>query len=78
MIAFSDNEIEKRKLHRLRNLILLKDVDIKKIQVLSKVSSGKKHYKHFIGYKDNDHKVKPLRIVLPKTSTYDECLCKKL
>ena len=28
----------------------------------------KKSYKSFIGYKDNDHKSKPLRIMLPKTS----------
>ena len=32
------------------------------------VSSGEKKYKHFIGYKDDDHKIKPLRIILPETS----------
>ena len=30
----------------------------------------KKNYKYFIGYFYNDHKVKPLYIMLPKTSAY--------
>ena len=39
-----------------------------------------KKYKHFIGYLYDDHKVKPLHIVIPKTSAYvklvsnDTCL----
>ena len=32
--------------------------------------SGEKNYKYFIGYLYNDHKVKPLHLVLPKTSAY--------
>ena len=34
------------------------------------VSSSKANYKYFIGYKDDDHKVTPLHIMLPKTSAY--------
>ena len=34
------------------------------------VSSAKKHYKYFIGYKYDDHKIKPLHIMLPKTKAY--------
>ena len=34
------------------------------------VSSGKKNYKYFIGYKDDDYRIKPLRTILPNTSTY--------
>ena len=30
----------------------------------------KKNCKYFFGYLYNDHKVKPLHIMLPKTSTY--------
>ena len=30
----------------------------------------KKNYKYFIGYLYNDHKIKPLHIILPKTSAY--------
>ena len=34
------------------------------------VSSGEKAYKNFIGYKDDDHKIKLLCIMLPKMSAY--------
>ena len=40
---FCDIEVEKHKLHRRKNLILLEDVDIKKIQISSMVSSGKRN-----------------------------------
>ena len=30
----------------------------------------KKNYKYFIGYLYDDYKIKPLRIMLPKTKTY--------
>ena len=49
---------------------MLKDVDIKKVLALNKISFGEKNYKYFIGYSYNDHEVKPLHIVLPKTSAY--------
>ena len=29
-----------------------------------------KNYKYFIGYLYNDHKIKPLHIMLPRTSAY--------
>ena len=38
--------------------------------VSSIVSSEEKHYKYSIGYKDDDYKVKPLRVMLPKTCVY--------
>ena len=34
------------------------------------VFSGEKNYKYFIGYRDNNYKVKPFSITLPKISTY--------
>ena len=34
------------------------------------VSSAKKKEKTFIGYKDDNYKVKPFYIMLPKTKTY--------
>ena len=46
------------------------DVDIVKVLVSNKIYFGEKHYKYFIGYLYNDHKVKPLHIMLPKTSAY--------
>ena len=37
------------------------------------VSSGEKNYKYLIGYKYDDHKIKPLCIMLPKTNTSAKC-----
>ena len=49
----------------------MRDVDIEKVLVSNKISFGeKKNYQYFIGYLNNDHKVKPLHIMLPKTSAY--------
>ena len=48
----------------------LGDVDIEKILVSSKISYDEKTYKYFSGYFYNGNKVKPLNIMLPKTSTY--------
>ena len=50
--------------------IFKKDVDIEKVLICNKISSGKKSYKYFIGYLYNNYKVKPLHIMLPKTSAY--------
>ena len=49
---------------------MLKDVDVEKILVPSMVSSAEENYKYFMGYEDDDHKIKPLNIMLSKTSTY--------
>ena len=43
---------------------------IEKVLVSKKISSGEKNYKCFICYLYNDHKVKPLHIMLTKTNTY--------
>ena len=50
--------------------IFLKDLDVEKVLVSSKISFGKKNYKYFIGYLYNDDKVKPLNIMLPKKGAY--------
>ena len=65
---FANIEISKRKFYHRKNVILLKGTGIKKIQVSSMFSSSKKN-KYFIGYKDDDddYKIKPLFIMLPKT-----------
>ena len=62
--------ILKHKFHCHKNLIFLEDVDIKKIQVSHTVPLGEENDKYFFGCKDDDHKIKPLRIMFPKTSTY--------
>ena len=48
----------------------LKDVDIEKVFVSNKTCSGEKSYKYFIGYLYDDYKVKPLYIILLKTSAH--------
>ena len=60
----------KNKFHHRKNLILLEHVDTDKTLVSSMDSLGEKNYKYFIGCKDDDHKIKPLRIMLPKTNAY--------
>ena len=70
IITFGDIEIEKNKFYRYKTPILLGDVDIEKVLVSNKTSFGEKNYKCFIGYLYNNHKVKPLHIMLPKTNTY--------
>ena len=57
-----DTEIEKQKFHYHKKPVLIEDVDINKIITLSKVSFGKKGFRYFIGYKD-DEKGKPLGIM---------------
>ena len=46
------------------------DVDTEKVLVSEKISFDKKKYKYFLGYLYDNHKVKPLNIMLPKTSAY--------
>ena len=41
-----------------------------KVFVSNKISFGDKSRKYFIKYLHNDHKVKPLHIMLPKTRAY--------
>ena len=70
ILTFGDIEIEKNDFYRNKSPIFLEDVDIEKELVSKKIASGKKKYKYFIGYLYNDYKVKPLQIMLPKTSAY--------
>ena len=65
IIAFVDTEIEKCKFHYYKYPININNEDINKIIVSNKASFGKKGFKHFIGYRD-DEKVKPSCIMLSK------------
>ena len=38
--------------------------------ISKKISSGEKDYKYFIGYVDDDYKIKPVHTMLSKTSAY--------
>ena len=70
ILMFGNIEIEKNNFYHHITPIFLGDVDIEKVLVSHKISFGEKSYKYFIGYLYNGNKVKPLNIMLPKTSTY--------
>ena len=63
-------EFEKNKFYGNKNPTFKKDVDIEKVLVSNKMSSGEKVYNYFIGYLLNDYKVIILHIMLPKASAY--------
>ena len=68
-ITFDDTEIEKSKFQYSKYPINIKKVNVDKTIISNKVSFGKKAFKHFIDYKD-DEKVKSLCLMLPKMSGY--------
>ena len=78
ILMFGDNEIEKNKFDSHKSPIFLKDVDIEKVLVSNKISSGEKNYKYFIGYLYNIHKVSLLYIMLSKRSAYVKVMMDKL
>ena len=45
-------------------------VDIEEVLVSKKIYFFEKNYKYFIGYLYDNHKVKLLHIMIPKTNTY--------
>ena len=67
ILTFGNIEIEKKKFYRQ---FFLGDVDIEKVLVSKKIPFGEKSYKYFIGYLNDNHKFKPLHIMLPKAITY--------
>ena len=67
-ITFSNIKFEEHKFHCYKSPIFKEVVDIDNVLVSKKVSSGEKNYKYFIGYLYDDYKIKPLHIMLPKTS----------
>ena len=54
----------------MKVLFFKKDLSIEKVLVSNKICSGEKSYKYFIVYSYNDHKIKPLHLMLPKTKAY--------
>ena len=66
IITFDDIDIEKSKFHHHKSPVFQK----MQIQYLTRFLLVKRNYKYFIGYSNDDYKVKPLQIMLPKTSAY--------
>ena len=77
-MAFGVTEIKKRLFHYSKYPININNVDIDKIIESIKVSVGKKGFKYFIDFKDNE-KFKPLCILPPNmggyTKRFDETKC---
>ena len=48
----------------------LKDADIEKVLLSNNISSTEKKYKYFLGYLNDNYKVKPLHKMLKKTNSY--------
>ena len=72
IVTFGDIEIEKHNFHSYESPTFLEDVDSNNASVSNKISSGEKNYKYFIDYMQDDYKIKPLKIMLPKTSAYEK------
>ena len=67
--TFSDIEIEKNNFYHYESPTLMQILS-EKVLVSSKIFSVEKNHKCFIDYFHNDHKFKPLCIMLPKTRAY--------
>ena len=72
ILAFGVLKLKKNKFYGNKTSTFLRDVDIKKVLVSNKICLGEKGYKILIGYL-YEHKIKPLHIMLPKTSAYIKC-----
>ena len=70
ILTIGDIEIEKNKFYHYKSPVPLRYVDIEQVLVSNNISFGEKKYKYSIGYLHNDHKVKPLLIMVPKTRAY--------
>ena len=68
--TFANIQYEKNKFQCHKTLILLADVDIEKVLASGKISFAQKNYKCFIGYLYDNYKVKPLHVMLPKTTAH--------
>ena len=68
-LTFGDIEIEKE-IYRHKSHTFLKDIDIEKALVSNKISSGEQNFRYLIVYLYNDHKLKQIQSMLPKTSIY--------
>ena len=63
-------KLKKINVTSISHLFFLNDVEIEKVLVSKKIFFVKKRYKSFNGYFYNNHKVKPLHIMLHKTSEF--------
>ena len=65
IIMFGDIEIEKHKFWQQKNAISLCDINIDRTVASNKAPFGKKGFKDFIGYENDDEKIMLLCTILP-------------
>ena len=71
-ISFEDKKINKSNFYKNKKLFNVHDLDVNKILVSKKESSGTKNsLKYFTGYNDDDV-IRPLCIKLPQMIGYDK------
>ena len=68
-IKFNNIKINKKEVHKSKELIDLFSVDLDQIVVSEKFKRNDEGFKHFIGYQKGDI-VKPLCIILPQMDGY--------
>ena len=61
----------------MKVLFVKTDANIEKVLVSNKICSAENNYKCFIGYLCDHYKVKPLHIMLSKTSPYVKSYAEK-
>ena len=71
-LTFGDIEIEKSKFYHCRNSVFLEFIDIQNVLVSGTTSADEERYKYFFNYLYDNNKIKPMHIMLPKTSTHVE------
>ena len=69
IITFGDIENKKTNFTLLK-ILFLEDLYLENILISDKTSCSLKSYKYFIGCMNDDYKMKPLHIMLWKTSAY--------
>ena len=69
-LTFGNIDIEKNEFYCNKTPVLSKYANIEKVLVPNKVFYGEKIYKYLISYLHDDHRVKPLYIMFPKTSAH--------
>ena len=61
-------QLKKLNFYSHKSPIFLGDLDTDNVLVSNEISFGGRNYKYFICYLHDDYKIKPLHIMLPKTS----------
>ena len=76
IITLGNIKIEKQNFHGCKDSISINDVNIDRIVVSNKFSFGKKGFKYFIGYENDNEKLCPYVLCFQKRVHIKEILMK--